>query len=393
MKADEPAHSEPETAMQSDATATTDPASDAEEPCTNVVVVPVSDDSNPSTVSVGTDEKSAPAVDFIKKLIQAINAEEKDQNTAVVTEEKKTSATESVSANDAAESGKETSSNVEEPQKEVPVATAETNRDAVDFIKKLVSAIAAETESQNVPEKVEEITIVADESMKGTNPAVEEPSVATLINCDDQVIVPDENKSVVADDPEQGASGVADGMNSADDTVPVVATEPEKESEAIAVEPSNDGSVTAEDKQESTAAIINEPEKESSVIIEEPAVDSVDQDEQEEGKKDYTGYRVYRVTVPTEAAAAWVIKLEDVPGIELWADPKLILRRQRFFATSAADIMVAPDVATYIEEVFTDARLPYEILIEDLQVSLPAPDEFHFRIIGSTEKCAILVMS
>ena len=86
-------------------------------------------------------------------------------------------------------------------------------------------------------------------------------------------------------------------------------------------------------------------------------------------KKDYNGYKVYRVTVPTEEAAAWILKLEDVPGIEFWADPKLILRRQRFFVTSAADIMAAPDVVTYIEEVFQQARLPFEVLIEDVQVT------------------------
>ena len=75
------------------------------------------------------------------------------------------------------------------------------------------------------------------------------------------------------------------------------------------------------------------------------------------------------MTVPTEEAAAWILKLEDVPGIEFWADPKLILRRQRFFVTSAADIMAAPDVVTYIEEVFQQARLPFEVLIEDVQVT------------------------
>lgn len=90
-------------------------------------------------------------------------------------------------------------------------------------------------------------------------------------------------------------------------------------------------------------------------------------------KKDYAGYRVYRVTIPTEAAAAWIMKLDDLPGIEFWADPKLLLRpvqNDSPFVTSATDIMVAPDVKTHIEDVFKNARLPYSVLIDDVQVLL-----------------------
>lgn len=69
-------------------------------------------------------------------------------------------------------------------------------------------------------------------------------------------------------------------------------------------------------------------------------------------------------------AAKWILKFEDLPGIEFWADPKLLLRPRGLFVTSAADIMVAPDITEYIEEAFIQARLPYEVLIPNLQVRL-----------------------
>lgn len=104
--------------------------------------------------------------------------------------------------------------------------------------------------------------------------------------------------------------------------------------------------------------------------------------------KDFTGYKVYRITIPTEEvlfsliqflivkfkiistlqAARWILKFEDVPGIEFWADPKLMLRPRGLFVTSAADMLVAPDVSGYIEEALGQARLPFEILITDVQV-------------------------
>ena len=67
-------------------------------------------------------------------------------------------------------------------------------------------------------------------------------------------------------------------------------------------------------------------------------------------------------------AAAWILKFEDLPGVEFWADPKLLLRPRGFFVTSAADLLVAPDVTEAVEEAFHQARLPFEILIKDLQV-------------------------
>lgn len=62
------------------------------------------------------------------------------------------------------------------------------------------------------------------------------------------------------------------------------------------------------------------------------------------------------------------MKFEDLPGIEFWADPKVLLRPRGMFVTSAADILVAPDVTESIEEAFRQARLPFEILIDDVQV-------------------------
>lgn len=40
------------------------------------------------------------------------------------------------------------------------------------------------------------------------------------------------------------------------------------------------------------------------------------------------------------------------------------------FVTSAADVLVAPDVTDFIEEALRQARLPYEILIKDVQVQI-----------------------
>lgn len=45
-----------------------------------------------------------------------------------------------------------------------------------------------------------------------------------------------------------------------------------------------------------------------------------------------------------------------------------MLRPRGLFVTSAADMFVAPDVTDYLEEAFKQARLPYEILIQDVQV-------------------------
>ena len=67
--------------------------------------------------------------------------------------------------------------------------------------------------------------------------------------------------------------------------------------------------------------------------------------------------------------ARWLLKFEDLPGIEFWADPKLLLRPRGLFVTSAADLLVAPDLRDFIEEAFRKARLTYEVLIDDVQVS------------------------
>ncbi|XP_057376150.1 uncharacterized protein LOC130697054, partial [Daphnia carinata] len=87
----------------------------------------------------------------------------------------------------------------------------------------------------------------------------------------------------------------------------------------------------------------------------------------EDVAKDFTGYKVYRVTISTEEAARWILKFEDVPGIEFWSDAKLLLQPRGIFVTSATDILVAPDVADHMEESLRQARLPFEILINDVQ--------------------------
>ncbi|KAI9553939.1 hypothetical protein GHT06_019210 [Daphnia sinensis] len=86
--------------------------------------------------------------------------------------------------------------------------------------------------------------------------------------------------------------------------------------------------------------------------------------------KDFTGYKVYRVTISTEEAARWILKFEDVPGIEFWSDAKLLLQPRGIFVTSATDILVAPDVVGHMEESLRQARLPFEILINDVQEAI-----------------------
>jgi len=56
-----------------------------------------------------------------------------------------------------------------------------------------------------------------------------------------------------------------------------------------------------------------------------------------------------------------------LPGVEFWADPKLLLRPRGVFVTSAADLMVAPDVVDEVEAALRQARMPFEILIKDMQ--------------------------
>jgi len=59
-----------------------------------------------------------------------------------------------------------------------------------------------------------------------------------------------------------------------------------------------------------------------------------------------------------------------LPGIEFWADPKLILRPKGMFMASAADILVAPDIIDVFEDALREAFLPFDILIPDLQVNI-----------------------
>jgi len=72
-------------------------------------------------------------------------------------------------------------------------------------------------------------------------------------------------------------------------------------------------------------------------------------------------------------AAKWILKFEDLPGIEFWADPKLILKPRGIVMASAADILVAPYMTDIFEEALKEAFLPFEILIPNLQVCKPPP--------------------
>jgi hypothetical protein len=56
----------------------------------------------------------------------------------------------------------------------------------------------------------------------------------------------------------------------------------------------------------------------------------------------------------------------------------LHLQPRGLFVTSATDILVAPDVASYMEEALKQARLPFEILINDVQVFKKKPESDSF---------------
>ena len=87
-------------------------------------------------------------------------------------------------------------------------------------------------------------------------------------------------------------------------------------------------------------------------------------------KRSYKGYKVYRVILPTEESVRRILSMEDEPGVEFWADPRLLLRPRGLFVTSAADVMVAPKIVPQMEAVFREARLTYTVLIDDVHVSL-----------------------
>ena len=85
-------------------------------------------------------------------------------------------------------------------------------------------------------------------------------------------------------------------------------------------------------------------------------------------KRNYKGYKVYRVVLPSEDAVRRIMAMEDEPGIDFWADPRLLLRPRGLFVTSAADVMVAPSIAAQVEQVFRESRLLYSLLVADVQV-------------------------
>lgn len=87
-------------------------------------------------------------------------------------------------------------------------------------------------------------------------------------------------------------------------------------------------------------------------------------------KRNYKGYKVYRVVLPTEDSVRRIMALEDEPGIEFWADPRLLLRPRGLFVTSAADVMVAPTLASQVEDLFRQSRLLYSLLVADVQTAI-----------------------
>lgn len=87
-------------------------------------------------------------------------------------------------------------------------------------------------------------------------------------------------------------------------------------------------------------------------------------------KRSFKGYKVYRVLLPTDEAVRRILSMEEEPGVEFWADPRLLLRPRGLFVTSAADIMVAPQTVQKLEDVFRQARLTYSVLLDDVETAI-----------------------
>lgn len=87
-------------------------------------------------------------------------------------------------------------------------------------------------------------------------------------------------------------------------------------------------------------------------------------------KKNYEGYRVLRVLLVTDKAIDRILRMEDVPGVTFWADPKLLLRPRGRFVTSAADVMVSPKALPSVEDIFRQGRLSYSVLIDNVQEAI-----------------------
>ena len=86
-------------------------------------------------------------------------------------------------------------------------------------------------------------------------------------------------------------------------------------------------------------------------------------------RRNYYGYRVFRVILASEEAVKRILQLENESGVEFWADPHLLLRPRGIFVTSAADIMASPRAIPVVEEAFREARAPYSVLIDNVQVN------------------------
>lgn len=95
-------------------------------------------------------------------------------------------------------------------------------------------------------------------------------------------------------------------------------------------------------------------------------------------RRNYNGYRVYRLILPTEESIERVLSMEDEPGVQFWADPYLLLRPRGSFVTSAADLMVSPKSSARVEIMLREFRIPFTILVNDVQVSLFSSTKLRF---------------
>ena len=91
---------------------------------------------------------------------------------------------------------------------------------------------------------------------------------------------------------------------------------------------------------------------------------SAPNDLKEYGQTDYSGHRVYRLHLASEKAAHWLMKFQDISGVEFWDEP---VQEEGTWWT--ADLMVAPNIVFDVEDVFRKANFSFEVIIEDVQVA------------------------
>ena len=85
-------------------------------------------------------------------------------------------------------------------------------------------------------------------------------------------------------------------------------------------------------------------------------------------KRNYRGYKVYRVYLPNDESLQRLVALEGEKGFQFWADARPTLSRNSLYAITTADVIVAPLMINDVEKAFEEAFLSYSFLVEDVEV-------------------------